>query len=73
MTKTIFLQYSQGTYLRCTIDHVMQEVDSSVATRLVEALYLKDILNEEEVLEIVRPRGGFSAGVDEPYYRDRTI
>lgn len=67
----IFLQYSQGRYLRCTIDQVLQDVDNTAAARLTKVLYERKLIDAQEVLDILKPRGEYSAGPDEPYYHDR--
>lgn len=67
----IILQYSQGTYLRCTIDQVLGDCDNTPAIRLAKILFEKGLINAEEALDVLKPRGEYHAGPDRPYYQDR--
>lgn len=67
----IILQYDQGRYLRCTIDQVLGDCDNTPASRLTKVLFEKGLIGAQEVLDILRPRGEYSAGPDEDYYHDR--
>ncbi len=69
----IILEYHCGTYLRCTIDHVLSDCDDTQTARLTKILFEKGSIDAQEALSVLRPRGEYHVGPDEPYYVDRKL